>query len=155
MQLRTMGCSFEGNPQFDFSLTADGAEAVLDLAALKPAPGDYLIAFYGGAVAKYRHHPEQVALAETEQRQAQEALTALDTELAKLTEDAKNSPVEKKEAAEKAVADATARRTAAATALTAAADRVKNAAAVSQPQDIVDIVVSEPISIRVKPAESP
>lgn len=155
MQLRTMGCSFEGNPQFDFSLTADGAEAVLDLAALKPAPGDYLIAFYGGAVAKYRHHPEQVAVAETAQRQAQEALTALDTELAKLTEEAKNSPVEKKAAAEKAVADATTRRTAAATALTAAADRVKNAAAVSQPQDIVDIVVSEPISIRVKPAESP
>ena len=56
--------------------------AVLDLAALKTPPGDYLIAFYGSAVAKYRQQPAE------------------------------------------------------------------------QPKDIVDIVVSEPIAIRVKPAET-
>jgi hypothetical protein len=82
MQLKTMGAGFEHVPAFNVSLTAERSEAVLDLAALKTPPGDYLIAFYGGAVAKYK------------------------------------------------------------------------ATGAEQPNDIVDIVVSEPIAIRVKPAET-
>lgn len=154
MQLRTMGCGFEGQPQFELSLTADQAEAVLDLAALKPAPGEYLIAFYGGAVAKYRHHPEEVTIAEAAEQKAKAELEALDAELQNLTAQANASAVETKEAADRAVADANSRRTAAAAALSAASERVKTAVAAAQPQDIVDIVVSEPIAIRVKPAES-
>lgn len=53
MSVKTMGDGFEQNPPFDLSLTADSSEAVLDLAALKVPPGDYRIAFYGNAVAKY------------------------------------------------------------------------------------------------------
>lgn len=34
-------------------------QAVLDLATLKPAPGDYLIAFYGSAVAKIGITPKR------------------------------------------------------------------------------------------------
>jgi len=63
MQLRTMGAGFEGVPGFDVSLTADKSQAVLDLAALKTPPGDYVIAFLGSAVAKYRHHPEAIGIA--------------------------------------------------------------------------------------------
>lgn len=81
MQLKAMGAGFERVPEFDLALTADSAQAVVDLGALKTAPGEYVLAFYGGAVAKYRHLGAE------------------------------------------------------------------------QSQDIVDIIVSEPISIRVKPAE--
>jgi hypothetical protein len=80
MSTKTMGAGFE-KVSFDLPLNADSSEAVVDLAKLKTPPGDYLIAFYGGAVAKYRQKPEH------------------------------------------------------------------------KPKDIVDIIVSEPIAIRVKPAE--
>lgn len=53
LQLHTFGAGFEQLPRFDVSLTTDTADAVLDLAALKTPPGDYLIAFYGSAVAKF------------------------------------------------------------------------------------------------------
>ena len=90
MQVRTFGAGFEGVPQFDVPLAADASQAVLDLAALKTPPGDYWIAFYGGAVAKYRDNAGAAA-----------------------------AP----------------------------------AAKAAPSRDIVDIVVSEPIAIRVKPAE--
>ncbi len=54
LQLKTSGAGFENVPRFDVSLASDSSEATLDLAALKTPPGDYLIAFYGSAVAKYR-----------------------------------------------------------------------------------------------------
>ncbi len=82
VQLKTFGVGFESVPQFDLSLSSATAEASLDLAKLKTPPGDYVIAFYGGAVAKIKSEPES-----------------------------------------------------------------------APPQDTVDIVVSQPIAIRVKPAE--
>ncbi|HEY2253038.1 MAG TPA: serine protease [Planctomycetaceae bacterium] len=85
LHLKAIGAGFEAMPGFDVSLTADGSQAVIDLAALKTPPGDHWLAFHGGAVAKYRHPPE--------------------------------------------------------------GDK-------AQPRDIVDIVVTEPIAIRVKPAET-
>lgn len=54
LQLKTSGAGFEQVPRFDVSLAADSSEVTLDLAALKAQPGDYLIAFYGSAVAKYQ-----------------------------------------------------------------------------------------------------
>ncbi|HEY5313514.1 MAG TPA: serine protease [Pirellulales bacterium] len=82
LKLKTFGEGFERAPSFDVSLNADSSQAVLDLAKLKTPPGEYVISFCGGAVAKY---PGQTKAAKT--------------------------------------------------------------------KDIVDIVVSEPIAIRVKPAE--
>ena len=55
MSLRTFGAGFERNAALELSLTEDQSEAVLDLARLKPSPGEYTIAFYGGAVAKYAY----------------------------------------------------------------------------------------------------
>ncbi len=52
--LKTFGEGFEQMPQVDVPLTADSSEVVIDLAKLKTPPGDYTIAFYGSAVAKYR-----------------------------------------------------------------------------------------------------
>lgn len=87
LQLRTFGEGFQQKPQFDVPLSADHFDVALDLGALKTPPGDYVVAFYGGAVVKYKA----------------------------VTSDSKMPP--------------------------------------PAPRDTVDIVVSEPIAIRVKQAE--
>lgn len=149
LQLKTMGVGFDRAPQFDVSLTADQSQAVLDTAALKVAPGDYLIAFYGGAVAKYRDQPEAVVAAEETHKKAIEELMAIEAEVKKLTEAAKAAATETKPEADKAVEAATARQKTAIAAVAAAAEQLKKATATAQPRDIVDIVVSEPIMIHV------
>ncbi len=93
ISLKTFGNGFEQNPKFDLPLASDSSEAVLDLAQLKTPPGDYKIAFYGTAVAKY-------------------------VPPAKPTADG-------------------------------------SAAAVVPPTDTVDMIISEPISIRVHPEPQP
>ncbi|MFO1046261.1 MAG: hypothetical protein U0941_31165 [Planctomycetaceae bacterium] len=153
MELRTIGAGFDRNPAFNLPLTADSSQAVLDLAALKTPPGEYLIAFYGGAVAKYRHRPDAVVSAEEEKKKAEQDAAAIDAELKQLVEAAKSATSEKKPEVDKAVEMATVRQKVAAAAVAAAADKVKKATQVAQPRDIVDIVVSEPIAIRVNPAE--
>ena len=45
MKMKVLGAGFESTPAFDVALTADKSQAVLDLAALRTPPGDYLIAF--------------------------------------------------------------------------------------------------------------
>jgi hypothetical protein len=155
LNLRAIGAGFETVPGFDVSLTSDSAQAVLDLAALKTAPGDYWLAFHGGAVAKYRHHPEAVAIAQEAQKKAEQEIMTLDAEAKKLADDAKAAPAGRNAEADKAALEAVAtKRKALAAVLAAAAEQLKNATATAQPRDIVDIVVTEPIAIRVKPAES-
>ncbi|NQV25459.1 MAG: serine protease [Rhodopirellula sp.] len=153
INLKTFGTGFEGVPAFDASLTAETSEVVLDLAALKTSPGDYTIAFYGSAVAKYRYNVEAVTEAETALKQAQEKVAALAAEVKSLTEAAATVPAEQKADADKTAQDAVGKLKAAEAAVAAADKALKNATAVAQPKDIVDIVVSTPISIRVKPAE--
>lgn len=153
MQMRTMGAVFDRTPAFDVQLTADGSQVVLDTGALKPPPGDYLIAFYGGAVAKYRHLPEMVTIAEASRRKAEQELQSAEAELKKMAEAAQAASAENKPAADQAVEAARAKQKTAAVALTAAAEQVKKATAVANPTDIVDIVVSEPVAVRVLPAE--
>ncbi len=154
MQLKPIGAGFDRAPAFDVTLTGDTAQAVFDLAALKTPPGEYLIGFHGGAVVKYRHRLDQVAVAEVAQKKATDDATAADAEAKKLAESVAATPDDKKPEAMKAADEATARQKAAAAALTAANEQLKNATNVAQPRDIVDIVVSEPITIRVLPAES-
>ncbi len=61
LQLKASGAGFEQVPRFDVSLLSDSSEVTLDLATLKTPPGDYLIAFYGSAVAKYQSSLEASA----------------------------------------------------------------------------------------------
>ncbi|MDA1053825.1 MAG: serine protease [Planctomycetota bacterium] len=136
MGLRTFGAGFDQTPNFEVSLKADQSEAVLDLAKLKTPPGEYLIAFYGSAVAKYRYNPEAVTAAEFAHKRAQQEAAEAAQEV------------------EKSVPAAAERKQAAEAALVAAAKRLQEATAQAQPKDIVDIIISEPIAIRVKPAET-
>ena len=153
ISLKTFGDGFEKVPTFDASLTADSSETVLDLAKLKTPPGDYTIAFYGSAVAKYQYNVEAVSKAEAELKKAQVEAEAISAEVKSLTDQANQVPVEKKSAAEQAVQDAVQKKKAADAAVAAAEKRLNAATAIAKPKDIVDIVVSTPISIRVKPAE--
>lgn len=148
----TMGKGFE-RFKLEIPLDADHSEAVLDLAALKTPPGDHVIAFYGGAVAKYRYNVDAIAVAEA-------SLQELEQRLADATSQGKQ--LEQQLAA--AAADAQASLQADAAALMklqqqltgqveAARKQVQQATEQAKPKDIVDIVVSEPITIRVLPAE--
>lgn len=154
MSLKTIGAGFERNGAFDLPLTADSSEAVLDLAALKTPPGDYLIAFYGGAVAKYSHNPDAVAAAEAAQAKATQELQQLDSETAQLKEQAKSASGDEKSKIDEQIKAMAASRKTLAAAVDAAAKRVKTATAAAKPKDIVDIIVSEPLAIRVTPAET-
>lgn len=153
LNLRTMGTGLEHVPAFDVSVTADSSQAVLDTAALKTAPGDYLIAFYGGAVARYRHNPAALLSAEETKRKAEQQLQASEAELKNLTVASESASVEEKGRIATAIEAATAKQKAAAAELTAASERLKTVTEAAKPQDIVDIVVSEPIAIRIIPAE--
>ncbi|MFY9255211.1 MAG: serine protease, partial [Fuerstiella sp.] len=139
------------NAAFDIALDADTSEAVLDLAKLKTPPGEYTIAFYGSAVAKYGYLPEAVPAAEAVLTTAKEQAAAFALEAKNLAAAAASAPAEQK-AAVMAEAQAAAARQKAADAEVKAADTLlKKAAAAARPKDIVDIVVSTPISIRVNP----
>ncbi len=81
-------------------------------------------------------------------------MQAADAEAKQLAAAVEATPPEKQPEARQAAEAATARQKAAAAALTAATERLKQATAVAQPKDIVDIIVSEPIAIRIQPAES-
>ncbi|MEQ9412095.1 MAG: PPC domain-containing protein [Fuerstiella sp.] len=153
ISLKTFGDGFEANPTFDVPLNGDSSEAILDLAKLKTPPGDYTIAFYGSAVAKYRYHPEAVTAAETALAQAKTAAEQAAAEAESLTAAAEAVADEQQAAARQAAQDAVAKQKAAAAAVTAAEKNLKAATAKAAPKDIVDIVVSTPIRIRVNAAE--
>ena len=153
ISLKTLGPGFESVPAFDAPLKADTSEAVLDLAKLKTLPGEYVLAFYGSAVAKYRYHPEAVTAAETALEAVKKTAAALAVEAKNLTEAAKTAPEEQKAEVEKAAQEAVAKQKVADAAVTAADKQVKAATAKAAPKDIVDIIVSTPIAIRVLPAE--
>ena len=153
MSLRTFGFGFEGTPAFDVPLDADTAEVVLDSAQLKTPPGDYTIAFYGSAVAKYRYHPEAVTIAEVALKLAQEQLQTLTAEVKTATQSAKTVSEDQKTELDQALQKLVAKQKAAQAAVSEAERTLKAATTRAAPKDIVDIVVSTPIRIRVNPAE--
>ncbi|MCG8650163.1 MAG: serine protease, partial [Pirellulales bacterium] len=154
MSLKTFGPGFEKTPPFEIKLTEDHSEAVLDLAKLKTPPGDYVVAFYGSAVAKYRYHVEAIAQAQQQQQQAQEKVAALTQRVKELSEQAGQVAQADKPKREQQARAAAAELKAAQAELAAAAKRVQAATNRAKPKDIVDIIVSEPIAIRVKPGET-
>ncbi|MEZ6127265.1 MAG: PPC domain-containing protein [Planctomycetaceae bacterium] len=152
MSLRTYGDGFEAAKAFDIPLTSESSEAVLDLAALKTQPGDYTIAFYGSAVAKYAYNPAAVSAAEVALETAKAEAAAAATEVATLTETEAAATEQEQTKAKAATEAALARQKAADSAAKTAEARLKAAVSRSNPKDIVDIVVSKPIQIRVNPA---
>ncbi|MFM7058835.1 MAG: serine protease [Planctomycetota bacterium] len=155
LQLKTFGHGFQQHPQFDVSLTADTAETTLDTATLKTPPGDYQIAFYGSAVARYRYNPDAVTATEQALSQAREMLQQAEQQLQQATTAAAAATDETKAATTQQLEAAKALHTAATEALKTAEAAHKAAVERAQPRDTVDIVITEPISIRVMPAGAP
>ncbi|MEZ6121851.1 MAG: PPC domain-containing protein [Planctomycetaceae bacterium] len=153
MSLKTMGEGFESNPAFDAPLDADSSEVTLDLEKLKTKAGEYTIAFYGGAVAKYRHHPEAVTAAEAVLVQAKAAAETSKSEAVALADVAKNVTDEQKAEADRAAQAAVEKQKIAEAAVTAAEKALEAATKAAAAKDIVDIVVSAPVRIRVTPKE--
>lgn len=154
LQLRTLGAGFEQQPQFDVSLTAETSEAVLDTAALKVAPGDYQVAFYGSAVARYSYDPQGVLQALQSVEAAKQSRQAAAAAVEQLTQDLAGAAAENRAAAEQALLQAQAALKAADASVAAAEAKHKAAADAAVPKDTAEIIVSEPISIRVVPAEA-
>ena len=152
IKLKAYGAGFEAVKEFDVPVKATGAEAVLDLAALKTKPGDYTIAFYGSAVAKYSYNAAAVKAAEVEKKKAEEEAAVIAAEAKKLSGDAANAPTEKKSEMANAAKIATEKQKEAEATMAAATKKMKTVSDAAAPKDVVDIFVSDPIRISVKPA---
>ena len=153
VSLKILGVGFEQSPAIDVPLASDQASVVLDLTKLKPPPGDYLIALYGGVVTKHRYRTG-VAVAETRRSEAAKNVAQLDGEAKKLTAAMKTAPPAKKAEMDKACKVVETKHKVAVAALASAEEKVKQATIAAEPKGIVDIVVSEPIAIHVQPAEA-
>jgi hypothetical protein len=138
--MRMIGAGFEGAPGFDLPVQKAGSEVVLDLKALNVPPGEYKVSLLGGGVVKYRHQPQRVTEAEAKSKKMLAEVKTLEAEVKKAA-DAKT-----REAVNAKMKSATA-------ALTAAQKQLEQAKQAAQPRDIADIIVCEPFTIRVKPAE--
>lgn len=154
ISLKTFGAGFEQVPDFDASLTEDHSEATLDLTALKTKPGEYVIAFYGTAVAKYRYNPAAIPLADAAVKVAEQELAKLSGEVAELKKAIETAEGEAAKAeAQKEYDAALNQQQVAQKVLTTAQNKLKSTMKAAEPKDIADIVVSEPIRLRVLPAE--
>ena len=149
LQLKTMGSGFEGNPQFDVSIGAANSEATVNLGAIKPPAGEYTIAFYGSAVAKYRYNPLAISLVEKELKTAQEQQQKAIEQVMQKTQAVASAAVEQKAAAEAELADAIKKKQEADALVTAAQEKLKRTNEQASPRDTAEIIITEPVSIRV------
>jgi hypothetical protein len=148
----TMGKGFE-RFKLEIPLDADHSEAVLDLAALKTPPGDHMIAFYGGVVAKYRYNVEAIAAAEASLKELEQRLAEVGSQRKQLEEQLAAAAPDAKTSLQVTADELMKQQQQLISQVNAARNQVKQATAQAQPKDIVDIVVSEPMTIRVLPAE--
>lgn len=153
IRLRAYGNGFTGLKPLEISPKTETADLVLDLATLKPAPGEHTLALYSGYVVKYRNNPGAVVLAEAAQKKAEQEAATLATEAKKLADAVTTTPAEKRAEAELAAKAADEKLKAAEAAKTAAVNKVKAVTAEAAPKDIADILVSDPIRVRVLPAD--
>ncbi len=149
LQLRAFGHGFEHLPMFDVNLLEDQSVATLNLASMKTPPGEYLIAFYGGAVAKYRYCPEAVEITAVALRKAEKAVAEIDAEIKALEQQLSAATTDQQATLKAAIETQSMKRKIAVSQAEICKQQAQAAINRAQPRDIVDIVVSEPIAIRV------
>lgn len=154
VKLKPLGGDFAGVAPFDVASKAAQSELVLDLAALKLTPGDYTLALHGGVVSKYSYNPGAVKVVEAEQQEIDKKAALAAAELQKLTVAAKEAPPEKAAETQVLTKVAGEKMKAMEAAKADVIKRMKTVTDVAAPKEIVDIVVSEPIRVRVKAAEA-
>ncbi len=141
IKVKAYGEGFSAIKEFDIPLKAATHELALNLAELKLAPGDYTFALQSLGICKYRYNPAAVPLAEAEQKKAEQLLAAAAAEAKKLA--ATDAEAAKKAAEKQKQAEA---------AMTAASTRMKSVTTAANPTDTVEILISQPIRVSVKPA---
>lgn len=149
LQLKTMGSGFEGNPQFDVSISAASSEATVNLGAIKPAPGDYTIAFYGSAVAKYRYNPLAISLEENQLKKAQDDQQKATELLAQKTQAVASAAAEQKATLEAELADAAKQKQQADAQVTAVQEKLKRINEQASPRDTAEIIITQPVTLRI------
>ena len=142
IRVTAYGEGFSAIKEFEIPLKAATHEVPIDLAALKIAPGDYTFAFKSLGISKYRYNPAAVPLAEAEQKKAEADLAAAAAEAKKIA--ATDAEAAKKAAEKQKQADA---------AMAAATKKMKSVTTAANPTDTVDIIVSSPIRVSVKPGQ--
>jgi hypothetical protein len=153
VKLKALGADFSGVAAFDVASKAAQSEVVLDFAALKLAPGDYAFALTGGVVSKYSYNPGALKAVEAEQQEIEKKAAVAAEELQKATAAAKEAPAEKAAETQALTKAAGEKMKAMEAAKADVAKRMKSVSDLAAPKEIVDIAVSEPIRIRVKPTE--
>lgn len=141
IKVKAYGEGFSAIKEFDIPLKAATHDLVLDLAAMKTAPGDYTFALQSLGICKYRYNPAAVPLAEAEQKKAEAALAAAAAEAKKVA--ATDAEAAKKAAEKQKQAEA---------AMAAASTRMKSVTTAANPTDTVEILISQPIRVSIKPA---
>ena len=144
-----------GGFRTEIPLDVDHSEVTLDLAKYPLPPGDHVIAFYGGAVAKYQYYVESIASAE-------EVLSRLRTEQANVTKNLSEAKEriasiadEDQAKAGQEIASIEASLKAVENQIGNAEREVKRCTDRAKSKDIVDIVVSQPIQVRVIAKDKP
>ncbi|MFM8584756.1 MAG: serine protease [Planctomycetaceae bacterium] len=138
--LRPVGAGFESAAVLEVPLSGDSCQATLDLAALKLPPGTHTLGFVGYAVARYRHHPEAIETARLLQEKAQQLVKQLGEQAQQAAGDSA------------ALAIIEPKQKEAAAALAAATAQLKQATDTAAPRDVVDIIATEPVQLKVTPA---
>lgn len=141
IKVKAYGDGFSALKEFDIPLKAATHELALNLAELKLVPGDYTFALQSLGICKYRYNPAAVPLAEAEQKKAEQLLATTAAEAKKLA--ATDAEAAKKAAEKQKQAEA---------AMTAATTRMKSVSTAASPTDTVDILISQPVRVRVLPA---
>ena len=154
VKLKPLGADFVGVAAFDVASKSAQSEVVLDLAALKLPPGDYALALHGGVVSKYSYNPGALKVVEAEQQEIDKKAALAAAEFQKLTVAAKEAPPEKAAETQALTKVAGEKMKAMEAAKADVVKRMKTATEIAAPKEIVDIVVSEPIRVRVKAAEA-
>jgi hypothetical protein len=140
IKVKAYGEGFSAIKEFDIPMKATTHELALNLADLKIASGDYTFALQSLGICKYRYNPAAVPLAEAEQKKAEQTLAAAAAEAKKLA--ATDAEAAKKAGEKQKAAEA---------AMTAAMSRMKSVTTAANPTDTVEILISQPIHVRVKP----
>jgi hypothetical protein len=141
IKVKAYGEGFSAIKEFDIPLKAATHELALNLAELKIAPGDYTFALQSLGICKYSYNPAAVPLAEAEQKKAEAALAAAASEAKKIA--ATDAEAAKKAAEKQKAAEA---------AMTTATSKMKSVTTAANPTDTVEILISQPIRVSVKPA---
>lgn len=148
---KTWGVGFENHPAFNINLSEPLPETTLDTKTLNVPAGEYTIAFHGVAVPKYRYDPNSVAKAQEDVKQAETQVATLAEDLKKAQEALAATAAENKAAVEQQIAELNSKKQLADMTLQNATNKLKTVTDRATPRDTAEIVISEPVSIRVLP----